>query len=487
MKKNSLRFLFIFAIFMFCLIPAANAAGTSKYADVYFIGTSLKSKAGSADPYQQDQVILMKVAGKTILLDTGNYDKDKNTIKSIYAKAKDIGAIKNGKAVIDYMIISHLDDDHYGNAVSILEKSNFEVKNLIIKEESLKEGIYSDITDAARKKGTAIINTVDYAKYKWISISLDSEKKYNIVIFNTKDVYSGNSNCGTENNLKKGTIIKYKNKYESKGNIVLYNTSGSFTTNDKIFYYDDINKKYDVNTSSKLDHSKFVGYAYNKEVPVCRSNANSLGIVISVKTEKSGGKNYYMYFANDLDNNGFDLTGKKVDGTMVYGTGASYMINSKTYSKGKYLHKKSDLKESIAKKNDNAKANNVEVPSEYRVAKNIVTYLEKNGDSVNDIVIYQQSHHGQNNSPEAIKILNLNRSNVYAVATTQHVTHDYQDPECSKHGEDACVDYYDRQRTKRVLYNPKSYFLMKHTTSVSEKFGVNCYILNNGKYECNNY
>ena len=260
-----------------------------------------------------------------------------------------------------------------------------------------------------------------------------------------------------------------ENTYESKGNIVLFNNGG----NDKVFYYNSSTGKTGKTLSSNLTSEKYVGYAYNEKVPVCRSNANSLAVLISVNTEDgNGGHNYYMYFPSDLDNNGFNVTGKTVGDTKVYGTGASYMINSKTYSDSKYLHKKSST-QSIADMNSNAP--NVEVPAEYNTAKAVANYIKGKGDSVDDIFLYQQSHHGQNNSPEAIKILNLNRSNVYAVAPTQHKI-----PSTG-------VDYYDRYRSSVVLGDATKMILKKKTTSDTEKYGVHCEIWNNGARGCSQY
>ena len=379
MKKYNLKFLFIFAMF-FCLIKPASALHKDK-AQVYFMGTGV-----------QDNAVLVRTemegipTGKTILYDTGK--KSTATVDKIYQKAFAIqyqDPKNNGKiAKIDYMIISHLDDDHYGNAKDILTDSRFYVEKLIIKNERLKTSIYNDIVKTAKNRGTKIVNIEGKSSGK-ITIS-DSVVMH---LYNLQDVYANKSECGTENNKKKGYIIKFRPKQEKKGNTI-YNEDGTQ-------YY------------KTLDGKKFYGYLYNDQVLVCRSNANSIAALFEVSTD--AGKKY-IYLTGDLDNNGYSVNGAtNAELGKIYGTGATYFYTSDKMYIG------SNKTNTLAKKNS-AVVKNVQAKSEALVAAKIKKQL---GSNVNNIVVYQQSHHGQNNSQEAITMLNLNRSSVYAVANTVNV------------------------------------------------------------------
>ena len=107
-----------------------------------------------------------------------------------------------------------------------------------------------------------------------------------------------------------------------------------------------------------------------------------------------------MYFANDLDNGGYPKVGSSTyhgAGTTIYyeHSGTTWTIKNNNFVLGTTTP--------VVKK-----------ASEYNVAKAIKNKL---GSNLNNIVIYQESHHGYNNSPEALSLLNLNKSSVYSIAT----------------------------------------------------------------------
>ena len=63
---------------------------------------------------------------------------------------------------------------------------------------------------------------------------------------------------------------------------------------------------------------------------------------------------------------------------------------------------------------------NHKVASETNVANSINKAIDSS-----KIVIYQTSHHGYNDSPDAVNILNLNRKGVYAISNTNQDLKNY--------------------------------------------------------------
>ena len=57
----------------------------------------------------------------------------------------------------------------------------------------------------------------------------------------------------------------------------------------------------------------------------------------------------------------------------------------------------------------------VKRPSEYQVAETLFNTI--GGQNVDDIVIYQESHHGYNNDSASVNLLGLNRKDIYTIAT----------------------------------------------------------------------
>ena len=103
---------------------------------------------------------------------------------------------------------------------------------------------------------------------------------------------------------------------------------------------------------------------------------------------------------SDLENNGVTYEGQEVtignQKAKVYGNGYTVGYDRSNLSKTK----------------------SVVIASESIVANQIKNYITSNNGSLNDIILYQASHHASNVDSYAINTLNLNRGNLYVVAPT---------------------------------------------------------------------
>ena len=403
---------------------------TSNVADTYFLNT-MKNSNIKKRYYSNESIIIKTRDNKCVLLDTGNEDSEIK--KVIYNKLKELQG--SSKVNIDYMIISHLDNDHYGNAKSILSDSNISVKNLIIKKESLKSSVYSNIVNA-KTSTTKLIEASTLSEGKKISIGSYN----NLYFYNTSDVYKGNKNCG-----KKDLILKFSADPTD--------TSKDFIKiNNKYVYFNGKDfPNVTIKTSEGASYNKTNGlnrnfYAFYMETDNCRSNANSLGILLESLTTNS---NKYIYFANDLENAGYPIFGE----SGVYGAGSSYYYKRSNYtwtlSNGMFVKSSSTPI--------------VKVPSETNVAKKISSKL---GSNKNNIVIYQEAHHGYNNTIDAINLLGLNRENLNSVATISWnpVNSPLFSLSLSNH---------------KVLSKTKKYYV-----GATDRNGIKCIIKYNGNAAC---
>ena len=366
---------------------------------VYFLNTQdSPSMVNAGVTYDSNESIIVQTKdNKYILFDTGN--EDTNIYGLIYQKLKQLQ--NNSKIVIDYLIISHLDKDHIGNAVRIINSNNIQVNNLIIKEEktfmnndSSAKKRYNDVVNAANSKGVNVIKKLSEGQ----TIKLGSYVE--MTFFNTSDVFAGMA-------CKEGQTIRFTAKIDT-------NSINYFKTGDnKYVYYDNTDGKYpkkELKTTKKLvqaDNANglnkyFYAYYFNGNRGGCSSNGNSYAMMISVSVENNETK--YIYMPGDLENIGYDIFPTKVDGynSKIYSNGGSYFLENITFdeSSGKFTSDK----------------NNLKVPAETNTAIAISNHSKFKG-KLKNIVIYQESHHGFNNAKDAIDILGLNRSDLYAVAT----------------------------------------------------------------------
>ena len=123
---------------------AEDTSGRKKVVDVRFLNTEKTNSDGSKSDSSSN---LIKAGDQTVLTDTGssasNSSKDYDAIKS---------ALGGEGKTIDYLIITHMHEDHYGNAVKVIQ--NYKVRNLVIKwgQETSGRTQLDNIIRAFRKK-----------------------------------------------------------------------------------------------------------------------------------------------------------------------------------------------------------------------------------------------------------------------------------------------------------------------------------------------
>jgi hypothetical protein len=186
-------------------------------------------------------------------------------------------------------------------------------------------------------------------------------------------------------------------------------------------------------------------------------NENSQSIAVLFEVTQNDGTKKYAYIPSDLQNSGVSLINDKDNGFM--------------YWYGCY-NEKNVIGNSDITFNSN-KTISVKVPklgyskAETNTSEKVRDYIGKS--NLKNLVIYQNTHHGINSAPKAIKNLNLNRPDVYAVTSGSKI------------------------ETNNVIYQIKSnYSTLSKTTRLSSGEyenvgGVQCYINGNGNYECRYY
>jgi len=369
-----------------------------------------------------ESVILKTLDNKYILYDTG---LEKNEIYNmIYNKLKELQGTSN--VTLDYLIVSHFDKDHVGNAKRIINSNKITVKNIVLKyeevlwgkvtsgkeqykgiiESAIKEKvkIYTSANMTASKMQSLMNKSVEFTRLSKEGYKINVGDYLSMYFYNTDDIYKNynSSDCIT------GTLIKYNSKWRDTteyvktddGQYIYYdNTSGQFPGNSKL----KTTKVFKEVIGSNRYFSYF--YAYKAGTKnACRANGNSIAVMFSVKVENSPYK--YIYMPGDLENIGYDIFPTKIDGydSPIYG------------NSGSYIYYEDKIKFDETKQRIFGGYKRVRVASETDVAKNIASSSAfKN--KLQNIVIYQQSHHGFNNGKDAIDILGLNRSGVYAIAT----------------------------------------------------------------------
>ena len=365
-------------------------------------------------------IILKTLDNKYVLMDTGPNTEDIRTV--IYNTLVNLQG--NERVVLDYLIISHLDGDHYGNAVRFINDDRITINNVVVKHESLKENPYSNIVQAAKNNDVRIVTSGDVSSQAYLNnLGITSYDKINegmvlsvgnylkLNFFNTADVYYG-----------KECQAGYKLDWTAK--ISQTSTNYVKTSNDEYVYFDGSeystlqDGEYDISSSkypyanvtlkttptlaAKENGSGMNRYFYaikgaEDEDGLCKSNPNAFGILAEVITSD---QNKYMYFPGDIENAGYGRLSSGANSSAIYSDvafeGGDFIENITSYS----------------------------IPAEDNTANAIYTKLAADasrlGVSVNtmlnNIVVYQMSHHGINNSERAIWKLNMNRgSGIYAI------------------------------------------------------------------------
>ena len=372
--------------------PTINPNQT--YIETYFLNTATHSSFSKTfEP--NNSFIIKTVNGKYILIDTGVKTTE---IKSlIYNKLKELQ--KKYNVTIDYLIISHLHSDHCGNVNDIIADSKITIKNIILKKEKLGIGTYNIFEKNAKNKK---INIIESSLLKeGISYSLDNNVK--MYLFNTKDIYANESNCKTNQKY-------YELEFSSKtGKELAKDTNNNYIYINGEEYVKDYNLKLHTSTNVNWNpngiNSSFYGYPVIMSTN-CNANANSIGIIFQIKTN-SGNK--YMYISGDIENNGYLFFGEYDNNykTIIHGQPSSYYYEYKIVN---------DKPQFVIENNKFVKNKTIPIvrnAAEYKTAKTISNTFN---DIKNNLVIYQSSHHGCNNSKDAIDALNINRKGVYTIA-----------------------------------------------------------------------
>ena len=368
--------------------------------------------------------IIMKTKGdKYVLLDTG--PSGLSIQQAIYHRLMTLQ--NKTRVTIDYLIISHLDVDHYGNVVALINNSNITINNLVIKHERYpdddsnnvvtgpKEQIFLGIISAAASKGIKTyiggdhtkINNTGYATYlannypnlNREDFGEDDNMKSIVVdeyltlhLFNTGDSYKDKPNCAVGTRITWTASIRQDDtKYirDTEGNYIYFDGDAYNGTNDRSI----------IQTAetlvTKSDGSGISRYFYAFKTDnnqICRSNPNSLAILADVA---STGVHKYAYFPGDVENAGYSA--------MASGGNSTEMYQNIVFDNTNKVFK-----------------NKIQwapgVGAEIKAASAVRSKILGDGNSLNDIVIYQMSHHGLNNSDEAVSKLDLNReTGIYAI------------------------------------------------------------------------
>ena len=352
-------------------------------------------------------IIMKTLDNKYVLLDTG--PKTTNIQEVIYDELKRLQGTEN--VVIDYLIISHLDSDHYGNATAIMNDDKYTIKNIVLKHEQYAEGynkesVFTTITGTAKNRNINIITSGDAVTEAYMNTligSTDYDKlsegmtirvgQYlKLDFFNTSNVYDGKI-------CKEGEGVAWTANIAS---------SKLFKTPDEKYVYFD-GSEYPNITLKMTDTlvAKENGSGINKyfyaSIPsarnICRSNPNSFGILAEITTT---GLKKYAYFANDIESAGFS--------SLNSGGNSSQQFENLAFDpeSGKFI----------------TDVTPYTIPSELNATTSIYNKLSDDAvflgvtveELLDNIAIFQESHHGSNNNEEAIWKINLNREDgIYAI------------------------------------------------------------------------
>ena len=413
----------------------ADTDSAQSVVDIRFLNTQSGGGFENADEYSGNESNLIKTKdNKYVLIDTGNKDKEiRRRIKAELDKYQNDGV--SGKVTIDYLIISHLDQDHYGNAVALINNDNIAVKNVVVKREgvlagysSSKDTAFDSIVSATKSEKAklytnAVSHKVDgsevqsYSEYhpmneEGVGGAVLSVGNYlKLYFYNTTDVFSG-----------KTCTSGYKFKFTANTDTSEY----KFVKDSKNRYYRINNKAnnfpdftYEYATALEDGGAGFGSYYYafkvtnndgtDRKVVTCLSNPNAYGILAEVITDAG---NKYAYFPNDLDNYAYDLKPTKTNVTYYSSRSGKNVTANNLQVTGNgvgKVYKGTSMSDLV---NNNLTANQNKTPSETKVALEIA---DKLGSNLSNLVIYQISHHGSNNASDAINILNVNRPDIYAI------------------------------------------------------------------------
>ena len=432
------------------------------YIEVYFLNTITNSSMPISEQNKTNEAIIIKASNKYILVDSGiNSTAIKNII---YNKLKELQ--NSNKVTLDYMIVSHLHSDHTGNAVSIIKDDKFIIKNLVLKKESLDSPIivYNDITNAATERNNKAgnsqkISVIDTNKKfsEGSSYSINSNVK--MYFFNVSDVYASDKDICNKTDYAlsfNSSVTEIEDIAKATNDKYIYMDGSDYVKNgNKVKIKTTANAESVVDNNNRINN-RFYLHFMGKRNP-CTSNANSLAIIFQIKTTNG---NKYIYLPNDLENAGYNPFGEYDSNqkTTIHGYNPTYFYEYQMNgSEPRFIIKDGSLVKST-------KTKSVKKPSSYVTAKNIKSKLS---DVVNNIVIYQLSHHGLNNYQEVIDLLKINQKGVYSISPS------------------------NRPKTSSQFHTQQSVYNLKNTTiqgvGEKKKNGIKCTVNSIGTTKCIDY
>ena len=437
---------------------------------VTFVAPNFYNSAAITEGKSQgygNAMILKTMDNKYVLMDTGYKKSGDTSVKNlIYSEL--VGLQGSENVTIDYLIISHLDADHYGNAIGILNDKKITVKNLVIKNEVAAENesyttsrtkTYLKITSAALENNVNVITSGGnhLTAPKDIDFEALSQNEINEIIDDADDLGELDeeevvSNGGTTNGpdfseyqvttnpetvaqpsstvsrLTEGQVIEvgrylklhffntesvYKDKTCASGRGVdwtssITNSSLYKTSDNKYVYFNAAEyPNVTLRTTTSLTQPSGGGvmdkYFYAKiddaNHSICKSNPNSYAVLAEVKGYDTS---RYMYFPGDLENAGFS--------SIESGANTKQIFSNPTFDASTGQFKTDITPYTIASENN--VADKIYALLDERATKEGLTTEAV----LNNIVLYQASHHGGNNNSNAVWKLNMNRNTgIYAI------------------------------------------------------------------------
>ena len=408
------RLLFLALALVLALQAVAWAERAAPPVTVAF--PNIYNAPGMKTRYTNGECVILETAdGKCVILDTGS----EYTVAAqiIYERLRALQ--KREDVYVDYMIVSHLDGDHYGNAVLLMESEHVTVGHLIIKREHyVSKGSYfrekledfDRIVHTALARGVQIISDdsettreymrehfgdVDYGKLsEGMEIPVGAYLK--LYLFNTGNVYEDKTILSGDR-LGWTPDFTREDLYQTEEGEYVYFDARDYP--DITFRTTTIPAQRFVNqeTGDGLGMDRYFYATYKANHVNARSNVNALAVLAEIATE---GLPSYAYFPNDIENGGFSA--------IESGGSATTLFRDLRFEDGEW-------KQDITPER---------IPSEINAANAVYEKLaaeaEQAGIPVEDmlhrIVLYQMAHHGYNNNEQAIARLDLNRGDgIYAI------------------------------------------------------------------------
>jgi hypothetical protein len=516
------------------LIATGKAAIKTDLIEGYFLDTQMSNSTDEA-------IIFKTYDDKLILIDTGyDYDyniilsklKDLSKTSTItidyliisHGHGDHYGSLSQ---LLDHVKDIGMEDDDFPGDTEIII-NNFIYKEISLPSElkekihakienriNLKDYFYTkrlDIDDALEKAKEYIKGGYDDENEKFTGQLNDDELLYpsfnyqtgenssvytinsniDMILFNVYDVYAAiAAKLGIERSKLCSTTTIYGTS-DNGVNTLRRNTFYRFRTSTisfegTKFFTTEANENTNAITTTPTNSTSEDFTTYFLDDGMCNENANSIAVLFKIKT---GNSNKYIYVPSDLQNNGytvaFDGYNDAITNWYSYrnsdDTSLKYeenipKISSESYITEFTMNVTAATKKKIYK-NTEELVFPVRVKAETKTAEAIANYIiNENHDSLNDLVIYQQAHHGRNNAPSAINALNLNNGEVtkYSIGVSPY------DSETAAHSFDYRTQVYTLSNTQK-MYTGKKY-------PIDEAYcngggGVICTINSYGEYEC---